>query len=97
MVENFGIKYRNVKDTFHIIAELREKYEVTQDWMGGLYCGIKLKWEYAERLLKISMPVYLKRCNTQVPTHHTKLTNALYLSIYTTQLWSHRDPNGTPN
>ena len=36
VVEYFGIKYRNNKDTDHLIAAFQEKYEVTQYWTGGI-------------------------------------------------------------
>ena len=42
-VDNFGIKYTHKKDVDHLISSLQAKYEVTQDWTGVLYCGIKLK------------------------------------------------------
>ena len=60
VVDKFGIKYRHKKDADHLISALQEKYEVTQDWTGGLYCGIKLKWDYKTRQQEISMPGYVK-------------------------------------
>ena len=60
VVNDFGLKYRNKKYMDHLIAALRAKYEVTQYWMGDIYCGIKLKWYYAARLLDIYMPGYVK-------------------------------------
>ena len=36
VVDDFGIKYRHKKDADHLISSLQEKYEVTQDWTGGL-------------------------------------------------------------
>ena len=49
VVDNFGIKYRDKKDADNLISALQSKYEVTQDWTGGLYCGIKLNWDYKTR------------------------------------------------
>ena len=46
VVDNFVIKYTHKKDADHLISALQAKYDVTQDWIGGLYCGIKLKWYY---------------------------------------------------
>ena len=60
VVDNFGIKYTHKKDMYHLISSLQAKYEVTQDWTGGLYCGIKLKWDYKKRQLDISIPGYVK-------------------------------------
>ena len=60
VVDDSGIKYSNKKDSDHLIAELQTEYEVTQDWKGGLYCIITLKWEHATRKLYITMSGYAK-------------------------------------
>ena len=44
VVDDFGIINIKKKDADHLISSIQEKYEVTQDWTGGIYCGIKLKW-----------------------------------------------------
>jgi hypothetical protein len=60
MVDNFGIKYVGKEHADHLINCLKEKYKLTKDWAGDLYCGISLKWDYAARTLDISMPGYIK-------------------------------------
>ena len=60
MVDDLGIKYTNKKDVEHLISALQVKYEVTQDCTGGLYCGIKLKWDYKKHQLDISMQGFMK-------------------------------------
>jgi hypothetical protein len=30
----------------HFKAALEENYEISTDWEGALYCGIKLTWDY---------------------------------------------------
>ncbi len=45
----------------HLIKCIKEKYELTEDWMGDLYCGIKLLWDYNAHTLDISMPGYIKK------------------------------------
>ena len=60
MIDDFGLKYINNKYVNHLISEPQEKYEATQDWTGGLYCGIKLKWDYKKKQLDISIPGYVK-------------------------------------
>ena len=59
-MDNFGIKYTHKKDADHLISALQAKYELTQDWTGGLYCGIKFKWDYKKRQLDISITGYMK-------------------------------------
>jgi hypothetical protein len=45
----------------HLIKCIKEKYELTEDWMGISYCGIKLLWDYKACTLNISMPGYIKQ------------------------------------
>jgi hypothetical protein len=61
MVEDFGVKYVGKEHADHLIACIKEKYKLTKDWMGDLYCGINLKWDYIKRTLEILMPGYIKR------------------------------------
>jgi hypothetical protein len=42
VVNNFGVKYKSQEDVDHLIAVIKTKYTLTKDWMGNLYCGIKL-------------------------------------------------------
>jgi hypothetical protein len=59
VVDDFGVKYTNKADVDHLIECLKKNYDLTQDWDGDLYCGIKLKWNYDKRTLDISMPGYI--------------------------------------
>ena len=47
----------------HLIKCIKEKYELTEDWSGDLYCycGIKLQWDYFARTVDILMPGYIKK------------------------------------
>ena len=49
VVDDFGVKYTNQNDIDHLINSLKKDYELTEDWDGNLYCGIKLKWDYEAR------------------------------------------------
>jgi hypothetical protein len=53
VVDNFGMKYANKYDINHLIQCLKKKYELTEDWDGNLYCGIKLNWNYDNHSLDI--------------------------------------------
>ncbi len=44
----------------HLIWCIKQKYELTEDRTGDLYCGIKLNWNYNACTLDISMPGYIK-------------------------------------
>ena len=67
VVDDFGVKYVNQEDVDHLIASIKQTYTLTEDWLGDLYCGIKLKWDYVNRTVDISMPGYI----TRIRTHRT--------------------------
>jgi hypothetical protein len=54
------VKYEGKEHADHLIAALQSTYKITQDWTGGLYIGITLKWDYNNRTVKLSMPGYVK-------------------------------------
>jgi hypothetical protein len=61
VVDDFGIKYVGKEHADYLITCLKEKYTLTKDWSGDLYCGIKLNWNYNKCTLLISMPGYIKK------------------------------------
>ena len=60
VVDDFGVKYVGKAHADHLIRALKKDYEISEDWTGGLYCGITLKWDYEKRTLDFSMPGYIK-------------------------------------
>jgi hypothetical protein len=61
VVDNFGLKYVGKEHADHLIKCLKEKYKLTKDWAGDLYCSISLTWDYGVQMLDISMPGYIKK------------------------------------
>jgi hypothetical protein len=61
VVDNFGVKYVGKEHIQHLITCLKEKYKLTKDWTGNLYCRINLLWDCEARTLDISMPGYIKK------------------------------------
>ena len=49
-VTNFGAKIVGKHNADHIINTLKKHYNVTIDWNGEIFFGIKLKWEYGKKL-----------------------------------------------
>jgi len=45
-VDDFGVKNVGREHAEHLIACIKETYELTEDWTGDIYCGIKLNWDY---------------------------------------------------
>ena len=54
------------------MESLQAYYPVEEDWIGGLYCGIKLDWNYEEGYMDMLMPDYvaaaIKRFDHKKPT-----------------------------
>jgi hypothetical protein len=61
VVDNFRIKYVGKEHADYLIKCLKEKYKLSEDWSGDLYCGISLRWDYVAWTLNISMPGYIKK------------------------------------
>jgi hypothetical protein len=60
VVDDFGVKIQGKPNALHLIAALKQHYEITVDWDGKLFCGISLKWDYKNRTVDLSMPGYVK-------------------------------------
>ena len=40
VVDDFGVRYSTRADAEHLIAALKENYQVSLDWTGERYCGL---------------------------------------------------------
>jgi hypothetical protein len=76
VVDDFRVKYDGREHADHLIQCIKETYELTEDWTGDLYCGIKLDWDWDARTLDILMPGYItkllqkyKHCVPPKPQH----------------------------
>ena len=58
-VDDFGVKYFTTADADHFLASLRAHYKISVDWEGANYCGLSIKWNYAQGHVDISMPGYI--------------------------------------
>ncbi len=56
IVDDFGIKVTDMADIHHLKMSLKEYYKVIVDWMGLLFCGVKLTWDYKQCHVDCSMP-----------------------------------------
>jgi hypothetical protein len=56
VVDDFRVKYVGREHVNHLIKCIKIKYELTEDWLSDLRCGIKLHWDYIARTVDISMP-----------------------------------------
>ena len=60
-MDNFGVEYVDEDNAHHLINSLKEEFTISEDWKGGLYCGINLKWDHDKHILDISMPGYIQK------------------------------------
>ena len=59
-MEDCGIKYENKQDSQDLIDSLENNYEaVSVEWDGELFFGIKIKWDYQNQTVDLSMPGYI--------------------------------------
>ncbi len=61
VVDDFGIKVTDMAGFHHLKTLLKEYYEVAIDWMGLLFCGMKLTWDYKQHHVNCSMPGYINK------------------------------------
>ena len=61
VVDDFGIKFTGNVHANHLITTLKKYYDVTIDWKGELFVGIKLEWDYENRTLETHVPGFTKR------------------------------------
>jgi hypothetical protein len=59
VVNDFGVKYVRQEHADHLINVLQQIYEISIDWTGSQYLGLKLKWGYKRRTVRVSMPGYI--------------------------------------
>eukprot|EP00957_Ditylum_brightwellii_P193509 14735874-Ditylum_brightwellii.AAC.1 len=76
VVDDFGIKYTNKVDVLNLLNAIQEKYAVSEDWEGKLYCGLTLDWDYVLEKVDISMPRYIKAALHKF--HHPKRVRPEY-------------------
>lgn len=60
-VDNFGVKYYSMDDAQHLILSLRKSYDITLDWAGTNYYGVKLQWHYKNGYVDMNMRGYVTK------------------------------------
>ena len=61
VVDNFVIKVEGNNHANHIASNLKKYYDITVDWKGELFVGIKLKWDYYKRTLDTHIPNFVPK------------------------------------
>jgi hypothetical protein len=60
VVDDFGVQYVGKENAQHLIDALEIDYTVSKDWTGGVNFSITLKWDYENKQVDLSMPIYIK-------------------------------------
>jgi hypothetical protein len=58
-VDDFGIKYVGSEHAEHLMASIKKNHEISSDWTGSVYCGLKNELDYNNGTLDLSMPGYI--------------------------------------
>ena len=61
VVDDFGVRYTSMDDAMHLINALKESYQITTDFDGKIFLGLHLDWNYKKRIVRISMPGYVRQ------------------------------------
>jgi hypothetical protein len=61
VVDDFGVKYLGIENAEHLLGVLQSKYEVTHNWNGDKFLGMKLDWDYQNGTVDLSMPGYIEK------------------------------------
>jgi len=80
-VDDFGVKYYNRADAEHLIESLKKYYEVCIDWSGENYCGARLKWNYEQGYVDMSMSGYI---NSALKKYNHKPSSRLQYAPFKT-------------
>jgi hypothetical protein len=58
-MDDFGIHYIGRDSSEHLMASIKKNYDISSDWTGSAYCGLKLDLDYINGTVYLSLP-YIK-------------------------------------
>jgi len=61
VVDDFGVKYTQQEDVYHLKPTLERNYTVMADWTGKRYIRITLDWDYEQKRVHLLMPNYVRK------------------------------------
>jgi hypothetical protein len=72
-VDDFGINYIRCDNADHLMDSIKKNYDISSDWTGSAYCGLRMDWDYTNGTVDLSMPGYIKEAlhkyQHPAPTH----------------------------
>jgi hypothetical protein len=60
VVNDLGIKYVGHEHAEHLKASIEKHYEISCELTGSAYCRLKIKWDYNNKIVDLSIPGYIK-------------------------------------
>ena len=60
VVNDLVIKYKRKEYANHMLKSLWEDYNINEDWTDDKYLGLTLKWDYANKNVRVFIPGYVK-------------------------------------
>jgi hypothetical protein len=89
-VDDFGVKYEGKAHADHLIRTLNKNYKISEDWTGGLYCGITLLWDYPSANSRFFDAGLHPKTTTKTSAQKANSTPTLPLSISPTKIRQER-------
>ena len=78
--DDFGAKYIGNEHAEHLMPVLGKHYNMEEDWKGKLYYGIRLKWNYREGYVDISMTNYVRKKTPNTNTSPPISSNTAHMN-----------------
>lgn len=80
VVDDFRVKYSTKEAADHLIAALRELYEIKIDWTGAKYIGFTIQFSREHKTVTLSMPAYITKVLERFPpsTPHGASSPSIY-------------------
>jgi hypothetical protein len=55
VVDDLGIKYIGRENAEHLMTSIKKNYDISSDWTGSAYRGLKIDWDSANGTVDLSI------------------------------------------
>jgi hypothetical protein len=84
-VDDFEVRYVGREHAEHLMACIKNNYNISSEWKGSAYCGLTLEWDYTNRTVDLSMPGYIKAAlhkTNMLPQHAQNMHHTRGMHLY---------------
>jgi hypothetical protein len=82
------------------MASIKKSYDISSDWTGIAYCGLKLDWDYINGTVDLYMPGYIKavlhKYQHPAPRHPENAPHQWNVPVYSAKTQSVKDTQDSP-